>query len=76
MLIVAEYYVGDISLPGTHLFLVPKGSGFAYLAQQIEEGRLSMRGIRILVSLIGRREVLDRTHKVEDVLAYLRQVLN
>ena len=76
VLLLAEYYADNLVLPRSHLRLVHKGSGWRDVIQQIRTGGLIVAGYKILVVLIGRAEVLDRSCSVEMVLQQLHDVVS
>ena len=63
--------MGNVVFPEAHIRMVPKGSGYFELAKHITAGSLLVQGYRILVIMIGRAEVLDRSMPVQASLQIL-----
>ena len=76
VLLLAEYYALDIHLPRITIQLVPKRSGYAEFAWQILQGAVQLRGIKVIVLLIGRADVLNRAVMVGPQIEVVRAALN
>ena len=65
--------MGEFNYPKAHVFLVRKGSGIIDLIHKINSGALIILGYEIVITLLGRADVLDRTcsiqERVQDLVA-------
>ena len=68
VLLVAEYFMDNYVLPGAHLHVVQKGSGFKDLSMQIRSGKLILSSFKIIILLIGGADVVDR--EVQIIILY------
>ena len=76
VLLLAEYYASNLQVRQAKIQLVHPGSGYAELAEGIARGQVSLFGVRILVLLIGRADVLNREVAVQDSLMRVRDAVN
>ena len=57
--------------PAAHFHLVSKSTGFFELSRQVSSGSLLIKGYKIIILLIGRGDVLDRSAQVTQRLQSL-----
>ena len=56
---MAKYHPQELNVPGTHLYLVYKGTGYFDISKQIMLGNLKLAGYKAVVLLVGCVDVLN-----------------
>ena len=75
-MVVAEYFAVNLTVDKAHICLVHPGTSYASLAHDIQDGSLSLSGVKVLVLAIGRQDVLDQNVWVQDSLMRVRSTIN
>ena len=74
MLLLAEHFISDLNLPSTTVTLVHPRTGFKNLAVYLNT--CSLREIKIIVTMVGQADVLDRQVSVQQSLQEFREAIN
>ena len=73
---MAEHNLVRVNVPRAHLHLVQKGTGYCELASKITKGGVLRSNTKILVTAIGRSDVLNRQFPVLEQAQAVRQAMD